>query len=74
MSKPSRRLEEGVRLTAIHGQGNDPSWYANQSVSIIIREQMGEYSLVPWAEVNFDNGERHLVNLNKVLYVEFEEK
>lgn len=71
----SHELKEGVCLSLIEGPAKD-GWCLHYKAGesgvtrIIVAEQPGQMAMVPWARVEFESAEPHLVNLALMEWVQ----
>ena len=59
----SHELKEGVYLKSIFWPEGDVTIGKHGCTSLFVRMQMGQMSMVPWAEATFENGTKQLYNL-----------
>lgn len=58
----SHELREGVKLQSVYWDEGSYEVGRLEVESITIREQTGQMSMVPWAEIKWATGKTHLVN------------
>ena len=70
----SHELREGIELTAIYFNDQQQFYVGHGNCTrIIVVEQQGQLSMVPWALVKSDTGPPQLVNLATVERVALKE-
>jgi len=59
----SHELIEGVELKCVFWTDGEVTVGKADCASLIVREQYGQMSMVPWVEAIYENGKKQLYNL-----------